>query len=141
MVDLTPNRTPSRAGKNTGQILRFGLVGIMATTTHISTVLLLVEQGDWGPLWANCVAFSLAVCVSFTGHYHWTFNASSSYATAFPKFITVALLGLGLNQTIMFSLLSILGLDYRLGLAAVIMVVPAIIFLASKYWAFQPARG
>ncbi|ATX79911.1 Putative flippase GtrA (transmembrane translocase of bactoprenol-linked glucose) [Mariprofundus aestuarium] len=126
--------------KEVGQVLRFGLVGIMATVTHVITVLFLVEWGGWGPLWANFVAFSLAVFVSFIGHYHWTFNASTPYATAFPKFFTIALLGLGLNQAIMFSLVNLLGWDYRLGLAAVIMVVPAITFLASRFWAFQPAH-
>ena len=86
---------------------------------------------------ANLFAFSLALLISFTGNYHWTFKASTPYTSAFPRFFTIALLGLGLNQTIMFSVVSLLALDYRLGLAAVIMVVPSISFMANKLWAFQ----
>lgn len=124
-----------------GQIMRFGLVGITATATHLATILVLVEWSGWSPLWANLLAFSLAVLVSFGGHYHWTFEASTSYSAAFPRFCITALLGLGLNQTIMFSVVSLLGLDYRLGLAAVIMVVPCISFMANKLWAFQPINN
>lgn len=128
-------------GQLQGQIMRFGLVGITATTTHLATVLVLVEWSGWSPLWANLLAFSLAVLVSFSGHYHWTFKATTPYSAALPRFFTIALLGLGLNQTIMFSVVSLLGLDYRLGLGAVIMVVPAISFMANKLWAFQPVNN
>lgn len=127
-------------GKLPGQIVRFGLVGIMATATHIITVLVLVEESKWGPLWANLFAFSLAILVSFRGHYHWTFKVSTPYTFAFPRFFTIVLLGLGLNQTIMFSVVSLLGLNYRLGLAAVIMVVPPISFMVTKLWAFQSIK-
>lgn len=123
------------------QIMRFGLVGITATATHITTVLVLVEWSNWGPLWANLFAFLLAVLVSFEGHYHWTFKASPPYTSAFPKFLVIALLGLGLNQTILFSVVSLLALDYRLGLAAVIIVVPSITFMANKLWAFQAIKN
>jgi putative flippase GtrA len=120
--------------------MRFGLVGITATATHITTVLVLVEWSNWRPLWANFFAFSLALLVSFGGHYHWTFKASTPYASAFPRFSSIALLGLGLNQIIMFSVVSLLALNYRLGLAAVIMVVPFISFMANKLWAFQSIK-
>lgn len=121
------------------QIMRFGLVGITATATHIGTVLLLVERGGREPLTANFIAFALAVLVSFWGHYHWTFKTSTPYRSAFPRFFAIAVLGLGLNQTIMFSAVTILTLDYRLGLTAVIMLVPALSFIANKLWTFQAA--
>ena len=122
------------------QILRFGVVGVFATFTHVVTVLLLVEWGGIGAVWSNFFAFSLAVFVSFKGHYHWTFNASTSYTKAFTKFSVIALLGLGLNQSIMYSLVNLLNWDYRIALAVVIMVVPTITFIFSRQWAFQPIR-
>lgn len=124
-------------GKLPGQIMRFGMVGITATATHITTAMLLVEWAHLEPLKANFFAFSLAVLVSFGGHYHWTFKASTPYSSSFPRFSAIALLGMGFNQTIIFSVVNLLGLDYRFGLAAVIMVVPVISFMANKLWAFQ----
>jgi putative flippase GtrA len=119
--------------------MRFGLVGSTATATHILTVLLLVEWGGRAPLAANFIAFAMAVLVSFWGHYHWTFKAATPYSSAFPRFFVIAVLGLGLNQTIMFSAVTLLTLDYRLGLTAVITMIPALSFIANKFWAFQPS--
>lgn len=128
-------------GKLQGQIMRFGLVGITATATHIIAILIMVEWSNIEPLTANFFAFSMALLISFTGNYHWTFNASDPYTESFPRFFTIALFGMGLNQTIMFIAVSMLNMDYRLGLVAVIMVVPAISFMANRKWAFQSIKN
>lgn len=120
------------------RILRFAIVGLAATVTHAGMVLLLVEGSGMAPLRANFFSFLLAVLVSFAGHYHWTFTATTTYARAFPRFFTIALLGLGVSQAMMFSTVFLLGLHHRLSLAAVVMVVPAINFLANRFWTFQP---
>jgi hypothetical protein len=39
----------------------------------------------------------------------------------------------------MFSAVTLLTLDYRLGLTAVITMIPALSFIANKFWAFQPS--
>lgn len=125
-------------GKELGQILRFATVGVAATATHAAMVLILVEGYGLAPLPANFFSFLLAVLVSFFGHYHFTFTASTPYTKAFPRFFTIALLGLGLSQAIMFSAVSLLALDYRLGLAVVVMLVPGLNFLVNRAWTFRP---
>jgi putative flippase GtrA len=126
--------------KELGRILRFGMVGFAATATHATMALFLVEGKGLDPLWANFFSFLLAAVVSFLGHYHWTFAALNPYATAFPRFFTIALLGLGLNQAIMFCTVSVLTLNYRLGLALVVVLVPGLTFLANRFWTFQLAH-
>lgn len=127
-------------GKKLGRILRFAIVGFAATATHATTVLFLVERNGIDPLWANFFAFLLAVIVSFVGHYHWTFTSSIPYTIAFPKFFISALLGLCLNQMIMFCTVSMLALNYQFGLAVVVTLVPVINFLINSLWTFQPVR-
>lgn len=127
-------------GKELGRIRRFTTVGLVATTTHAWMVLFLVEGRDVAPLPANFFAFLLAVLVSFLGHYHWTFTASTPYTTAFPRFFASALLGLGLNQTIMFCMISLLTINYRLGLAVVVILVPGVNFLVNRFWTFKPVH-
>lgn len=124
------------AKKEMGRVLRFATVGLVATATHAGMVLLLVEGYGFAPLLANFFAFLLAVLVSFVGHYHWTFSSVNSYRTAFPRFIVIAFLGLGLSQAIMFSAVSLLSLNYRFGLIAVLMLVPGLNFLANRFWTF-----
>ena len=127
-------------GKELRRILRFTTVGFAATATHATMLLFLVEGNGTDPLWANFFSFLLAVLVSFFGHYHWTFTASTLYTTAFPRFFTIALLGLGLNQTIMFCTVSVLALNYLFGLAVVVVLVPGFTFLANRFWSFKPVQ-
>lgn len=128
-----------------GQAARFGVVGVAATALHVALVLLLVEGPGVPPLSANALAFCAALALSYFGNHGWTFAASGRHRRHFPRFAAVALAGLALNQGIMAVAVAGLGLDYRIGLAVVVAVVPALSFLANRAWAFgptaAPARG
>jgi len=128
------------ARKELGRVLRFATVGLVATATHAGMVLFLVEGYGFAPLLANFFSFLLAVFISFLGHYHWTFTSANPYTMAFARFFTIALLGLGLSQAIMFSAVSLLALDYRSGLAMVVLVVPGLNFLCNRFWTFLAVR-
>lgn len=122
-------------------MLRFGIVGICATVTHVVIVLSMVEGGFAGPFWANVAAFTGAVFVSYFGNHGWTFRLSGGHATHFSRFLPVALTGLALNQGIVYLVVRILGLDYRIALGLVVSVVPTITFTLSRQWAFRHASG
>ena len=126
-----------------GQVLRFAIVGVAATLTHVAIVLLLVEGGLARPFWANFVAFATAVFVTYFGNHAWTFRLSGGHARHFPRFLPVALAGLALNQGIVYLIVRVLAWDYRISLALVVTVVPAITFVLNRQWAFRqgPAQA
>ena len=55
------------------QLLRFGLVGALATLVHMLIGATLIHSG-WPALGANPVSFVIAFVVSFMGHYGFSFS-------------------------------------------------------------------
>ena len=114
------------------QALRFGLVGAAATLLHVLLAVGLVEAAALSPLSANLAAFCAALAVSYLGNLRWTFALRGAHRTRFPRFATIALLGLLLNQTIVYGFVELLHLDYRAALAVVVLIVPGASFLAHE---------
>ena len=118
-------------------LIRFGIAGICATLTHIAVFVVLVELLALKPLWASVPAFLAALAVSYGMNYAWTFQATGPHQAMFPRFVLVALTGLGLNLVIVWLVVDLGGYWYGYALAAVIAFVPLITFLLSKWWVFR----
>ena len=119
-----------------GTLLRFGVSGVLATATHVSVFVLLVEWLGLRPLLAAGPSFVLALLVSYGMNYHWTFSVSGPHRIMLPRFVVVALLGLGLNLGITYEVVDVAGYWYGYALLLVIMIVPPVTFMLSKFWVF-----
>lgn len=120
---------------------KFGIVGLLATATHVGLIVVLVEWFGWRPLHANFAAFGIAFLVSFFGHYRWTFAdqiaaGPDSWRGPFLRFIVTAVTGLALNSLIVFLVVDAFGISYFYALGLMVTVVPGILFLIGKFWAF-----
>lgn len=124
------------------QYCRFGAVGLLATGIHAAVFLALVSAMPTAPLMANFLAFCVAISVSFSGHFTWTFCADRSGLSRwekvciFRRFAVVALLGLALNTGTVFLITDVFLWPPAYAAVPMVTVVPSISFLASKYWAF-----
>ncbi len=121
------------------QIARFATVGVAATATHVSVGLALAEGLGVAPFWANLTAFATAVLVSYAGNLVWTFGMAAEGLGRLPRFVALSLGGLAANQAIVFVAVDAAGWSYRVALAIVVLVVPALTYLASCRWVFRPA--
>lgn len=121
------------------RIARFAVVGGGATVTHLSVGLFLAESLGWAPFWANLCAFAAAVLVSYFGNLVWTFGMAAEGLGRLPRFVALALAGLAANQAIVFATVNLAGWDYRVALAMVLLVVPALTYLGSHRWVFRAA--
>jgi putative flippase GtrA len=119
------------------QFSRFGLVGVVATAVHATIGLTLTHQMGVPAFWANLAAFSCALCVSFYGQTRLTFPDRGSDRGAFMRFTAVAVTALGLNQTIVWIVTSILARPYELALAIIVTTVPVFTFAMLKLWALR----
>ena len=147
MTDITPSSTPIRAKakesksfpyQRLAQIVRFGIVGAVATAVHLGVVIILVETTVVPePLVANVIAFCCAVLVSYFGHNYWTFQHRHHNAQKFARFVLITLSALGLNQMILYVATRQLGLDYRVGLLLVILLVPIFTYILARLWVFR----
>ena len=120
------------------QLFRFGIVGAIATAVHISVVVSLVESTVISdPLVANIVAFCCAVLVSYFGHNYWTFQHRQHSTKQFARFVLITLSALGLNQIILYVATRLIGLDYKIGLIFVILLVPIFTYFLARLWVFR----
>lgn len=120
------------------QLAYFGIVGCSAALVNFLAVVLLVEFVDLHPLVANIFAFAMAFNVSYFGHRRWTFGEVKTQPhTSWLRFLTVAVGSFLLNEGLYFVFLQALGLHYQLALVLVIVMVPPVTFVFSKFWAFR----
>jgi putative flippase GtrA len=137
-----------RRARLAAQYIKFSMVGGAATATHALVFVILIEAFALPPLLANVFAFSIAIVVSFKGHFHWTFRSEASMHiasvcqtyTAFAKFVLVAFLGLTLNSLAVYLVIEVLILPYLYAVVPMVSLVPVITFTLSKYWVYA-ARG
>mmetsp|Transcript_20425 Transcript_20425/g.9459 ORF Transcript_20425/g.9459 Transcript_20425/m.9459 type:complete len:146 (+) Transcript_20425:166-603(+) len=119
------------------QIVKFGIVGVLSTVSHVGTVFVLVELLSIAPQIANLTGFICSVFVSFSGNHFWSFSGHQQVKhIAFAKYLLVVSVGLGYNYIIMRYFLIQLGLPYEYGLFAIILSWPLISFCLAKSWVF-----
>jgi len=127
----------------TKQISKFAIVGLTSTLVHATLFTGLVEVGWSSPLASNLIGYLVGFCVSFTGHYLWTFDEqrkgenSPSIVAAQTRFFVVAAFGLGLNSLAVYFVTDIWEISYRFSLIFIIFVTPLLTFALSKFWAFR----
>jgi putative flippase GtrA len=121
------------------QLLRFGIVGLLATFVHMVIGFLLI-QSNWQPVMANLLAFTIAFLVSFIGHLGFTFaDQGVSPSSALWKFALVALIGFACNEVLLIVLLSEGDLTDTVSLWISTGCAAVLTFALSKLWAFRTA--
>lgn len=123
------------------QITRFAIIGLLATCMHTGVLILLVESAAVAATIANVIAFLFAFVVSYMGHYYWTYKMQSDHSATLLKFFIIALGGLSLNYLIFFIAVDTLNTHYLLALLLVLIIVPALTYVAQKFWAIKSARS
>lgn len=124
------------------QGLKFGVIGIAATITHVTAFIVWIEMVGMAPLWANVAAFFTAVMVGFIGHFFWTFRdhgvaEMGRWKAALPRFIVVSLIGLGLNSVSIYMVVNVLSMSYWYAVVVMVTAVPICMFTLSKSWVFS----
>lgn len=119
-------------------VARFGLVGIAATATHMLIAATLITQLNTNPFTANLIAFIIAFFISFFGHYFWSFKTKAQSARkAMTRFFLIAVGGFGFNNLVLVTLLQSGITTPLFSTMVAIGVVPAITFIASRFWVFK----
>lgn len=116
---------------------RFGIVGGAATLSHMSVVWLLIAAADIPVLAANFLAFLCAFFISFAGHYRWTFRAPGNARRAIKRFFLIAGTGFAANNGLLIVLLREGWLTPRYAAVVAVAIIPAVTFLASRFWGFR----
>lgn len=122
------------------RLLRFGLVGIAATLTHMGVAEAALLAGGLPAVWASVIGFVPAFAVSYLGHARVTFAGQARHAHALPRFFLIALGGF-LASLGLLTAAQGQPLPEALRLALSIAVIPAITYVLARLWAFADPRA
>lgn len=119
-------------------MVRYGLVGVLASVVHAGISLMLHEWLLLKPFWAHAGGFVGGLLTAYLGHYHYSFKDDGAHKQRFPKFVVTALTGFACHQGGVYVLVNQLQLDYStLALPILMVTVPVVTFLLSKFWVFR----
>lgn len=123
------------AGKATStftQLFRYGWVALVGLVFDIGVLILLKEVYHLNVILAATLSFSGAIVVNFVLSSWWIFEHKRHYAVEFAFFFGIGLVGLALNDGILWLLTSKLGIYYLEGKAIATFIVFFWNFLGRK---------
>jgi putative flippase GtrA len=117
------------------RLVRFGLVGALATALQYVILVLLVRGlGTW-PVIASGIGFVTSAGANYLLNYHFTFRSQRRHATAALKFLILATVGLAINSLLM-QVLVAAGWHYLLAQVCATAVVFLWNFVGNSLWTF-----
>ena len=119
---------------------KYIVVGGVGTCLHLGVLIILTELLSFNPLLASSLGFILTVIVSYLLNYKWTFSSLNKHSVAFPRYLSVSIMGLCLNTAIMFLSVNILHLWYGLGQLVAVILIPLHNFVLNSYWSFKASK-
>lgn len=121
------------------QLLRFGVVGIVATAVYFFIAILLPPASSFviRPSAASLVASFVSVLVSYLGHHSFTFTKIGDHSFYLPRFLVISLilsLAAALGTHVLTELLHV---GYRYAAAGVAVAYPVASFILSRVVVFK----
>ena len=122
------------------QIMKFGIVGVIATIIDFGVLIFLTEVFGLNPVVSATISFIVSLIFNYVASMRYVFRhrEGMSREREFAIFVVLSVIGLGINDGLMWLGTNFAGLDYRLvkvGATAIVMVwnfVTRKIFLEEK---------
>jgi putative flippase GtrA len=117
------------------QFARYIAVGGLATFSHFSTLIALVETRLLSPLAASAVGTAVGACVGFTLNRRYTFAARRCMSST-VRYAACVALGLMINAVLMAGFLAF-RIPYVLTQGAAIAIVALYNFAVARFYVFR----
>lgn len=122
-----------------GQLMRYAVVGGISFVVDYGSLWLLTEKAGLPYLWSAAIAFILGLACNYILSTRWVFG-ESRIKNAWGEFIAFAIIGvigLGLNELIMYGCTDGLGFHYMLSKIVSTAIVFFWNFLARRFLVFK----
>ncbi len=118
----------------------FTIVGLVASGSHFMLAAFLHETLGLGLILANCLGFTSSFVISYFGHRRFSFRSNRPHRTAVPMYAITAGSGFSANTLTVYSLIRLTEREQLFYILIGISVGAAVVFIASKYWAFATPK-
>lgn len=125
------------AKNNRHQIAKYATVGAASAVVDFGVLFALTDGLGLHYLASATFSFILAAVVNYTLNRIWTFRSSGKRRRQLPVFFIIAMLGLILNNNIMYFSVEHLGLHYLLAKVVAAAIVTFWNFFGNKYITFK----
>lgn len=118
------------------QFAKFGVVGVIATVIDFGVLIALTELGGWDPVLSAAVSFVVSVIINYAASMRFVFTRREdlSRSAELAIFIVLSVIGLGINEVLMWAGTTALDLNYVLVKVAATAVVMLWNFFSRKRW-------
>ena len=99
------------------QIVKFGLVGVIATVIDYGLMVLFTEVFHIPALISAAISFTISVIFNYIASVKWVFDVDkekNSKTKEIIVFIILSIIGLCINELIMYLMDKLFGVDYRI---------------------------
>ena len=128
----------AREPANWVELFKFGAVGASGYVVNLIVFAILVEGLGAHHFPAAIGAFCVAIANNFLWNRHWTFDAAGGHAGEQAwRFLTVSVLGLGINLVALYLLVDVAGLAELPGQALAVAIAMPANFVGNKLWTFS----
>lgn len=115
------------------RLVKFCLVGASGTVVNLGVLYLLTDMIGLHYLVSNVAAFICSVTNNFAWNSLWTFNDKKMHTIGYFKYTGTSLLGLGVNETVLWLLTAFAGLWYMLSATVAIVAALLVNYTLSKH--------
>lgn len=122
------------------QFAYFAGIGAFGTAAHYAVLVALVELWGSNPIAASFAGFVLGALINYFGNYYITFQSTKRHEKTITRFFCVALVGLGLNTSLMAVATTLVGLHYLLSQGVATVLVLMWNFIANRFWTFRKEK-
>ena len=119
------------------QILKYGAVGLTSAVFDFGILIFLTEVVDFYYLYSATTSFVIAALVNYYLNRVWTFRSSGKKLKQLPIFFMVAIIGLLLNNFILWLGVETLHWYYIFAKVVATAIVTIFNFLGNKYLTFK----
>ncbi|WP_162314773.1 GtrA family protein [Pseudoxanthomonas yeongjuensis] len=122
------------------KLVRFGIAGLISSLSYALFTWTLVYAFRMSPVVSSAIGYALAIPLSFLLQRSFSFRSEGSKRRQAPRFMLVHGFNILVSIAVMDLLVSALGMDYRIGIAITMLLIPLLSFLAMNLWVFRSSR-
>lgn len=136
---MSTRQTASNSAAFAAKLFRFAGAGIAVTLTYVGVAWLVAEITAAAPLAASLWGYAAAVAISYPTQKYFTFRSTGAHRVELPRYAVICVVAF-LGSVGSMAAVTVVGWDYRVGLAVAVVAVPALNFTAMNVWAFRRQR-
>lgn len=126
----------SRYADEFWRVVRFLIVGGVATGVYIAAAMVAVEFGHLSPVTGAVIGYCASFLVSYLGHLRFTFAVGGRYRDYVVKATVSSLASFCLSTFAMWLATKMLKIDYKVALIAIAIIIPICNYLVNRFWVF-----